>query len=689
LPFRGRLLFRIIAVVLLLAVAALLLVLVATPYPSEMVRREIVRRVEALSGGRFEIASLELDLFPPRLVARGIRFERDDPGGGGIRFACGEADLSLPYSVYRGRFDRIESLRLSRPELSLKRGVAEGPASAGEAAREGGGMAVPSIGSVTVEGGSLRVEDPAGGWEAQLEEVDLRGTGEGTAPLEGSLEGGRFLLRKGDHAVSGRAGAAFEVSGRRIATSAIRLESGDGSFHAGGAADLDLSGPRPRFHLAGDASLEKPGAPRDWIGDLSGRMRLDLRGEQRPDGLLLTASIQAPDLAYRGWAAKDLSLEALYQSGDLEVPSLAAEVLGGKLSGQGSLRWEEGAIARARLEAQASLSDGSVDEISRLLGLPPLPVTGRLSHGGEYRMEAFDPATLEARGTVSLSGRLREWDRQAVTGSGRFRIAGSTLEVEEASLESSEASARFQGKIALSREGNVEGTLEADAGDLSILTPFLALLPAAARNPVAEILRDSPGASAEMKGLLVRASGDLTLAGRAEARSLGLRGTRLGDLHAEFTVSPSRVDVTEASLTGGDTSLDVSGWLRLQPGAVESGDSFAVKGSAAGMDLSWLEPWTGIPLPAEGRVTAAFALSGRPEEVLGQVEWSLDRRAAEADAPRGLQSAPLPGQAHLFQQQSAGNEGKPSRRRFHGNGSDLRPIQAPFHLAEDLFRPSR
>ena len=623
-PFRGRLFFRI-AVVLLLAVAALLLVLEATPYPSEMVRREMVRRIAALSGGRIEIASLDLGFFPPRLVARGVRFERDDPGGGGIRFACGEAELSLPCRVYLGRFDRIESLRLSRPVLFLKRGVAGGPAVAREAAGEGGGMAALSLGSLTVEGGSARVEDPAGGWEARLEEVELRGTGEGTARLEGSLDGGRFFLRKGDHAASGRAGAAFDVSGRRIAISAIRLDSGAGSFQAAGALDLDLSGPHPRFHLAGDASLEKPGAPRDLIGDLSGRMRLDLRGEDRPDGLHLAASIKAPDLAYRGWAARDLSLEALYQSGELRVPGLNAEVLGGRLSGQGSLRWKEGAIARARLEAQASLSDGSVDEISRLLGLPPLPVTGRLSHDGEYRMEAFDPATLEARGSVAFSGRLRDGARQAVTGSGRFRIAGSTLEVEEASLESSAASARFQGKIALSREGNVEGTLEADAGDLNVLAPFLARLPAAARTPLAEILRDSPGASVEMKGLLMKASGDLTLAGRAEARSLGLRGTRLGDLRAEFTASPSRVDVTEASLTGGDASLDVSGWLRLQPGAVASGDSFAVKGSATGMDLSWLEPWTGIPIPAEGRVAAAFTLSGRPEEVLGRVEWSLDR----------------------------------------------------------------
>jgi len=63
---------------------------------------------------------MELAFFPPRLIARGS-LRRGNPGEGGIRFACGEADLSVPYRVYRGRFDRVDSVRLSRAELVLER----------------------------------------------------------------------------------------------------------------------------------------------------------------------------------------------------------------------------------------------------------------------------------------------------------------------------------------------------------------------------------------------------------------------------------------------------------------------------------------------------------------------------------------------------------------------------------------
>jgi outer membrane protein assembly complex protein YaeT len=620
LPRRVRRLFKI-AAGLILAAGILLLILMATPWPSRLVQREIARRIEALGGGRLEIASLEIRFFPPRLVARGIRFEQAGPGQGKVQIASGEADLSVPYGIYLGSLDRIDSLRLVRPEILLERGTGEAPAAPASGGGGAGGR-LPDLGRLVIEGGSVRVRDPAAGWEVALSEMDLHGEEGKPGRVEGALDHCIFMATQGGRQVSGRMGGAFRAGGKSIAVTSFHLGSMDSSFQGTGSFDLNLGGEVPQFHAAGEVSLSRAAAPRAMIGDLAGRLRLDLHGERLSDGLHLSGSAAAPEIRYHGWTAQELSAQVRYQPGELSAAGVSARMLGGKVSGEAGLRWMVGDFHRARLDARADLRGGSAKEILQRLDLPDLPLTGRVDHTGQYRMDLFDPSSLEAEGEIGLSGRLLYGSQEAVGGAGRFRIASSALVVETATLRTASASAELQGKFAWGAPSRSDARLKLVSHTLAPLDPLLARLPPAARAPLAEIFRDSQDSDLTFDGTLARDAAGTRLAGRVEARSLALRGSRLGDFTGEFSASPSRVEVTRASFSGGDVTLDLSGWLR--PGApADAGETFALKGSVAGLEMTWLSGWTALPLPVEGKVGGSFDLSGGREGLLGTVEWRM------------------------------------------------------------------
>ena len=117
---RARTFLRIV-IILLALLGAGVLILVLSPWPSQLVRKHILDYATELSGGIVTIGSLEAQLFPPRLILRDVRIEAVEPQGVEWRFACKEADLLLPYGAYGGHLRRIESVDLLEPTLDYRR----------------------------------------------------------------------------------------------------------------------------------------------------------------------------------------------------------------------------------------------------------------------------------------------------------------------------------------------------------------------------------------------------------------------------------------------------------------------------------------------------------------------------------------------------------------------------------------
>ncbi len=623
--FRTRLLIGTASLFALIAV--LLLVLLATTWPAAWIRHEIITRTLDRTGGDLAVDAAEFRFFPPRLTLRGIRFRRHDPTSGDLRMACQEIRLSLPYRIYRGRFDQIGSVSARRPEVdwTRPRGTSGG---AGSGAPRQASAEPLRIGRLAVYDASLRILDAKGDWELRLEGAALQGAGEGSgAAMRGLLEEGRFSVRQGRTEVAGLLTARFQASGRRIAIPSFALNRESDPFHATGSLEADFTGVPSTLHLVTDLKLAPPERPREVLGDLSGAAHLEARGDAGPEGVRLEGTIRSPQLRYHGLGATHLEARADYRPGELRMFGIRAQTLGGDLAGQARMGWQVGSAPEPLLEADVSLRAASAQEIFRFLQWTGVPLTGRVDHRGQFRIRGFDPATLEGKGTASLAGTLSLTGPRPVTGTGEFRIRGLKMEVAGARLRSPSGSARFAGVVRLGPRTSLRGTLEADTEDLGDLRPFLARLPESIRGPLAEIVAASPEGRIAFGGTVGMDSGALLLDGRADARRLQLRGKRLGDLEAEFRLTPSRIEFSRLVLSGGETTADLSGWVRPRAAAEARADTLSLRGQVVNLELEWLRDWTGLTAPVAGGLRAVFDLSGRPERLMGRVDWSVERPA--------------------------------------------------------------
>jgi len=623
-PLASRRLLRIL-VVLIIGAGVVLLILFKTSWPSEILRREVVRRAVTATGGEVTVETLKLRFFPPRLRLEGVQFGRGEKEGEEFRVTCPKADLSLPYRVYLGRFDRVEAAVLTSPVVTWRLAPHVGAGRNPSAVTSLRGAAL-SFGRVDVAGGSLKIRNIAGGWTLSLEGANLHGAERGiSAAMEGRLERGRLSIDQGSNHLVGIVSADFLVRGPQVSAPSFHFEGEADPFHASGALEVDLSGPFPRFHLRTDAALPARETPRPVVGDLSGLVHLEARAESSPGGLRLDGAVRSAGIRYRGTAAIGLTAAVRYRPGDLELKGLEASALGGRLSGDLSLRWEEGAGSEALFEARLKLEGGSAEEVARFLHHPEVPLSGQLDHTGEYRVRGFDLATLEGQGTVGFSGTALGSATGKARGSGRFRIAGASLAVEEASLGTPSTRVRFTGTVPLGRGESGGGSLEVETTHLKDLADSLAHLPGRIQTPLSEVVESSPGANLEYRGQLGIGPEGLSLDGRVKAHALALGESRLGDLEGDFRASSSRIDLRRLVLSGGETTLDASGWFGIEPSARDKGSSLAFRGTVGGgLEATRVEEWFGFSLPVTGRLTASFDLTGRPEAILGHVDWSLE-----------------------------------------------------------------
>src|SRR5262249_15641132 len=162
-------------------------VLFFTPWPAEYLRAKILAQASALTGAEMSIGSLELRFFPPRLILRDVHLARKDPTGEELRVACDEADVSLPYGVYHGKLDRIDALRLSSPQVFLKRAPRGPTAPAQPPVGPPTTALIPvGVGRLDVSEGELHVVDPHADWEAALARGNPHRCERGGEPARGT-----------------------------------------------------------------------------------------------------------------------------------------------------------------------------------------------------------------------------------------------------------------------------------------------------------------------------------------------------------------------------------------------------------------------------------------------------------------------------------------------------------------------
>ncbi|MCI0566634.1 MAG: translocation/assembly module TamB domain-containing protein, partial [Acidobacteria bacterium] len=614
---RIKILFRIALALTLLGGIALAILFV-TPWPAEYLRGQILQQVSALTGAEATIGSLEIRFFPPRLILKDIHLERRDPAGEELRVACREADLSLPYGVYKGRLERIDSIDLDSPDVFLRRGGAKTPGAPTEPQSDVAPLIPVGLGRVRVTGGKLRIEDPASGREVALAGVDVRAGPIGSEPgsLQGRMERGLLSVRMGEHQVEGNLSGDFMVAGRQAGLTHLEIDS-PGSFQVKGSAKLDLSDPILRMQLAARGTLAPAKEPRPVLGDLQGSLEIEAKGELGEEGLLLQGSFKSPEIHLAGVTAGNVTGQAEFRQGLLQLKGMRGETLGGKVSGEGTLTWGAEGAEESDLRVGASLEKGSAREILKLLHLEEIPISGRVSHRGEYHLINMDPDTLEAKGEVTLRGALQEPHSEPLQITSRFRLKGKVLELSGARATTPTLQATFQGTVPLESTGSGGGRLWVSARNLSHLQRFLDPIPAPARGPLSEIIAQSQEADMALEGDVTWKQGVMGLDGRVRSGPLTLRGVKLGEMNGDLRADPHSLDLRRLSLSGGELTLDVAGDWR------DSGE-FHLAGAAGNVPAEWLKQWAALDWPVEGRLTATADLRGHLDRPAGSVDFSVD-----------------------------------------------------------------
>jgi outer membrane protein assembly complex protein YaeT len=614
---RIKILLRIVFGVAFLGGVALA-ILFLTPWPMEYLRSRILQQVSSLTGAEASIGSMEIRFFPPRVILRDIRLERRDPAGEELRVACREADLSLPYGVYLWRLDRIDSVALDSPDIFLHRGAQATAGSPTTPQADAAPLIPVSLGRVSVTGGKLRIEDPASGREVALAGVDIRASPISFKPdsLQGRMERGLLSVRMGEHQVEGNLSGDFMVAGRTAGLTHVEIDS-PGNFKVTGSAKLDLSDPIARMQLAARGTLSPAKQPRPLLADLNGNLEIEAKGEMDEAGLRLQGGFKSQEMHFAGVTASRITGQAEFRYGLLQLKGVQGEALGGAVTGDGTLAWGEEGTQESDLSVGASLENGSAREILKLLDLQEIPISGRVSHRGDYHLSNMDLDTLEAEGEVSLRGTLQEPHSEPLQATSRFHLKGKLLELTGARATTPTLQAAFQGTVPLESSGTGGGRLIASTRDLSHLQRFLNAIPPSGRGPLSEIIAESQDADLELEGDLTWRQGVIGLDGQVRSGPLTLRGVKLGEMHADLQADPRSLDLRKLSLSGGEVPLDVEGAWR------DSGE-FRLAGEVGNLPVDWLKEWIAQDWPVEGRLTATLDLKGHLDRPEGSVDFRVD-----------------------------------------------------------------
>ena len=537
------------------------------------------------------------------------------------------------------------------------------------------GLEMPnaSLGDLPLEG------TPCAGW---------RGALSGKGRLQGTWDKPQLGLSLRGHGLVTGHGHALELKGQgRLDGKAWQVESldlGDGQVSLNASGDLGSGYWQAQADLDG-AELPMladlaPGLPPARSGQLSG----SLQASRDKDGLSAALGLSASAVAWGGFAASELALDASDRLGRISLKSLrASQEGGGALSGDAELEWDkpDGALS-------AALSAKDWDWQGHTLSAQA-SMQGRrgLAGASHWWLPApQDPDSLQAK--VALTG--LSWDRRALgDASAQARLLkGARLELADLELGPRVTGSGWWEWGA----GKPQGLVDLRLVDFRAQA-WLALRSAQSLSATAGLAQGFSGsvhAESGPSGITLQASleqgntGHLELKAAVE-RAEG-RAWRQWPLSAK--VEARRLEVSDLArlAMGQSAGADWAGRLDLDTEA-----SGSLEKPQAGIRLFWGAPmmegfaFDALALTAsakarEGKVEAASLLDAGGLWELSGGDWrwkdgalSLEGHARAKDAPAGVIFT-LNGEAGL----KAGLEPAKGRARLRLDCDELKVNQMPY-----------
>jgi hypothetical protein len=335
-----------------------LFILLRTEIPSKTLQRTVLPAIEKKVGRKVQVGEIHIHYFPTYLDIRSLKI-LDDKGPGHLLAAYQVKVYLEPWPLIRKRV-QIRSIEVVKPQVALIR-FADGTLNtAGLFPEHGPGRWEVSVGKVRIREGGIVFEDRQAGNRFHLSPVgatlipDMAGrkvgtdfTGQGEIQVGGrALKGirivgnlaidgnGEFQVRKLE--ATSPEGSSIRIEGN-VRIPPVRaggtLDGVAGKEEQGVAVDLEttshmvLSEWIPLL-LPGKAERMKPRGRLEWEGKVRGRFP-DLAGE---------GQFVLSETDWKGVALREVSGKASYAEGDLRLSDVQADLLGGKVTGEGHIR---------------------------------------------------------------------------------------------------------------------------------------------------------------------------------------------------------------------------------------------------------------------------------------------------------------------------------------------------------------
>lgn len=339
-------------------------------------------------------------------------------------------------------------------------------------------------------------------------------------------------------------------------------------------------------------------------------------------GNLSSSSLLVRSPSFQG-DIRDLRANYLLRDGKLYVSDLRGQVLGGAVTGTGTLAL----TGTARSQLQLKLQGASLAELKAAAKASGAEDLG-LSGAADLNVNANwgkDLNSLVANVTGTASGKLTPTVGAAtvpVTANiqARYNAANKQLTLGPSYLRTPHMSLNLSGVLA---RGSAIA-VQMRAADLSELASLV---------PSPSVQQLGLFGSGAFNGTVRQSAQGPALSGQLSATNLRVRGSQWRSLRANISASPSNLSVQNAvlqSLTGGQIAFRISTGLKDWSPTKTSPMELTLK--ATNVRTTSLEGLVGKQLPASGILAANLSFHGSQESPVGQGTISL-KQAKIANQP--------------------------------------------------------
>jgi translocation and assembly module TamB len=371
------------------------------------------------------------------------------------------------------------------------------------------------------------------------------------------------------------------------------------------------------------------------------RMNGSLRYVSRPSASFLetiysTGQMDAPQLLAHlssvAVEARKVRASYVLENGNVRVPKLTGEALGGSLDASFSMR---GLATQRQAQLNAKIRGASLAQLMRFdpskrrerLGLSGTTnaevqavwagqIVGAVAH---VRAKIYGPLHAPSPGTIPVNGFLE------VRYDGRL----DTADFAPSSLRTENTDISFRG--ALSKNSSLKIT--ATAGKLSEISPLISAISSGTgiSSPLDALgLRGTARFTGQVKG----SPKSLEIQGRFEGKNIFVKGTYLSAVEGDIDLEASKISIQNASLKGtmnGEATM--SGHLGLRHWAFTPTSPISLDAKATGLSVPDLMRMAKLKYHVAGKLEASISVHGTEENPAGHADISVSESSPRSGNP--------------------------------------------------------